>query len=148
MDCQSRQIIPKLSNDLYEAFRRYETLRSQGNTDGEKVDKLKSQIKSAEENLAWASFGLEHVFREMGQLYESFLYCDTAIQICLSTNTKRVIHKIPNIAAKLLYWGHPLEIMDGDAASVPESWIKAVLKEIKSIIEEDKTLYIISVLGI
>ncbi|XP_048748973.2 interferon-induced very large GTPase 1-like [Ostrea edulis] len=148
MDCQSRQIIPKLSNDLFEAFRQYETLRSQSDTEREKVENLKSQIKSAEENLANASFGLEHFFREMGQLYESFFHCDTALQIRVSTNTKRIIDKIPHIAAKLLYWGHSLEIMDGDAASVPESWIKAVFKEIRSIIGEKKTLYVISVLGI
>ncbi|XP_048749508.2 interferon-induced very large GTPase 1-like [Ostrea edulis] len=148
MDCQSRHVIPKLSNDLYQAFREYETLRSQSGIDEKKIETMKSQIKSAEENLAKASFGLEHFFREMGQIYESFMYCNDVMFIRASSKTKLVIAKMPLIAAKLLYWGHPLEIMDGDAASVPECWIKAVFKEIRSVIGENKTVYVISVLGI
>ncbi|XP_056003657.1 interferon-induced very large GTPase 1-like [Ostrea edulis] len=148
MDLLSRQVMPKLTNDLFKTFKKFETLRSQSDVDKKKLETMKSQIKSKQKILANASFGLEHFFREMGQLYESFLHCIETMFIRVSSKTKLVLEKMPQIAAKLLVWGHPLEIMDGDTASVPENWIKAVFKEIGSIIGENKTMYVISILGI
>lgn len=115
MDLLSRQVIPKFTNDLFKTFKKFETLRSQTDVDKNKLEGMKSKEKI----LPNASFGLEHFFREMGQLYESFLHCIQVIFIRVSSKTKLVLEKMSRIAAKLLSWGHPLAIMDGDTASVP-----------------------------
>ena len=78
--------------------------------------------------------GLEHLFREVGQMYEA---------------TQELGHKqlLRNVAAKLLIDGHPLELMDGDAAHVPITWVKAVLTEVGRILDNPKVL-VLSIVGV
>ena len=51
------------------------------------------------------------------------------------------------MVAHLILQGMPFEMMDGDAAFVPLTWVKAVFQAIKNIIG-DKKLFILSVIGI
>ena len=78
--------------------------------------------------------GLEHLFREVGQMYEA---------------TQELGHKqlLRNVAAKLLIDGHPIELMDGDAAHVPITWVKAVLTEVGRILDNPK-VFVLSILGV
>ncbi|XP_068226818.1 interferon-induced very large GTPase 1-like isoform X6 [Palaemon carinicauda] len=105
---------------------------------------LKQQLhlKYSEEELANASFGLEHFLREVAQAYESVssLRCD-------SNNIKQKINCFPRIMAELMLKGFPLELMDGDAAHVPIVWVDAVLQQLKEIIG-NKKMFVLSVLGV
>ncbi|XP_062843521.1 interferon-induced very large GTPase 1-like [Trichomycterus rosablanca] len=84
-----------------------------------------------------ATFGLEHIFREMGQIYES----------SQKTSGERSIFNLPKYAAELIKSGLPMELMDGDAAHVPLIWVSAVLDElIKKL--GDQRVFVLSVLGI
>uniref|UniRef100_A0A671LTK8 VLIG-type G domain-containing protein n=1 Tax=Sinocyclocheilus anshuiensis TaxID=1608454 RepID=A0A671LTK8_9TELE len=61
-----------------------------------------------------ATFGLEHIMREIGQIFESCLSVKKnkkGLQIHLSS--------LLGLAADMLISGFPLELMDGDAAHVP-----------------------------
>ncbi|XP_062389312.1 interferon-induced very large GTPase 1-like [Sardina pilchardus] len=51
------------------------------------------------------------------------------------------------MAAELMISGHPMELMDGDAAHVPLIWVTAVLDELIKIVG-DKRVFVLSVLGI
>lgn len=56
MDLLSRQVIPKFTNDLFKTFKKFGTLRSQSDVDKNKLEAMKSQIKSKEKILANEGF--------------------------------------------------------------------------------------------
>ncbi|XP_062568254.1 interferon-induced very large GTPase 1-like [Saccostrea cucullata] len=85
---------------------------------------------------------LEHLLREIGQIYEAFSEKKNVKQ-----KTKFIINKLPCLAAKLLLLGHPLEIMDGDAENVPLVWLKRVFEESQILIEKKKIVSI-AVIGV
>ena len=90
-----------------------------------------------------ASFGVEHFFRELAQIYE----CTMELQSEVEASKLREAKMFPKVAAQLLLKGYPLEIVDGDAAHIPMEWIKAVLESIKGHIKNSK-MFVLSVLGI
>ena len=55
-----------------------------------------------------ASFGLEHMLREIGQVYE-------AVEQSQFKEGLIKFKDLPQISADLLIEGYPLELMDGDA---------------------------------
>ncbi|KAM7027716.1 interferon-induced very large GTPase 1-like [Passerculus sandwichensis] len=85
-----------------------------------------------------SSIGLEHLLREVGQIYE-------ALQ--LMNSKKDNFFKMPDIAAELMVSGHSVELMDGDASYLPLRWVGAIFD---SLIERlgDKRVFVLSVLGI
>uniref|UniRef100_A0A8C1TEZ8 Zmp:0000000912 n=1 Tax=Cyprinus carpio TaxID=7962 RepID=A0A8C1TEZ8_CYPCA len=102
-----------------------------------------SQLEMLSEKLNAATFGLEHILREIGQIYES--------DVCVKKNTgsgcKIDVRSLPRIVAELMISGYPLELMDGDAAHVPLIWVQAVLEELIKILG-DQRVFVLSVLGI
>ncbi|XP_009984214.1 PREDICTED: up-regulator of cell proliferation [Tauraco erythrolophus] len=95
------------------------------------LDALSNEINDS-------SIGLEHILREVGQIYE-------ALQ---STNSEdECFVKLPEIAAGLMVSGYPIELMDGDASYIPLRWVGAIFDR---LIEKlgDKRVFVLSVLGI
>ncbi|XP_036408712.1 interferon-induced very large GTPase 1-like [Megalops cyprinoides] len=99
------------------------------------------ELEHISEQLNAATFGLEHILREMGQIYESW-QCQPG-----RSKPKLNITAFPEMAAEIMISGYPVELMDGDAAHVPLRWIDAVLDK---VIEKlgDKRVFVLSVLGI
>ncbi|XP_051743923.1 interferon-induced very large GTPase 1-like [Ctenopharyngodon idella] len=111
----------------------------------DKSEQLKTEqteLEKISEELQAATFGMEHIMREIGQIYES---CSS-----VRKNKKDLqVHfsSLPSRAAAMMISGFPLELMDGDAAHVPLIWISAVLDElIKKL--GDQRVFVLSVLGI
>lgn len=102
------------------------------------INDKKTKLESLQENIISSSFGLEHFFRELGQLYEA------ALASQLYGNS---LCRLPQAAAELLIDGYPLELMDGDAAHVPLQWVTAVLEEAAKLLE-DPNIFVLSVLGL
>ncbi|CAM4654461.1 unnamed protein product [Leuciscus chuanchicus] len=97
-----------------------------------------AELDRISKELQAATFGLEHILREIGQMYES----------CKSVNKNKEglpcnFTFLPSLAAEMMISGFPLELMDGDAAHVPVVWVTAVLHELG-----DKRVFVLSVLGI
>ncbi|XP_073700625.1 interferon-induced very large GTPase 1-like [Garra rufa] len=89
-----------------------------------------------------ATFGLEHILREIGQIYES----------CQSVDENKEglpcdFSCLPSLAAEMMISGFPLELMDGDAAHVPVVWVTAVLDQLIQKLG-DQRVFVLSVLGI
>ena len=104
-----------------------------------KVTILKKELESLQEQIIDSSFGLEHLFRELGQVYEA----------AQQSKQEREYYSyyLPKAAAELLIDGYPLELMDGDAAHVPLKWVIAVLKEaVKAL--DNPNVFVLSVLGL
>ncbi|XP_046709027.1 interferon-induced very large GTPase 1-like isoform X2 [Silurus meridionalis] len=110
----------------------------------EKLHKMKpEELKQMSPKMNAASFGLEHLLREMGQIYEASV-----------SEEKNMTGKgignfsyLPELAAELLISGHPVELMDGDTAYVPLTWVSALLDEVIRKLG-DKKVFVLSVLGI
>ncbi|KAM4530994.1 LOW QUALITY PROTEIN: interferon-induced very large GTPase 1-like [Odontesthes bonariensis] len=101
-----------------------------------------TELEQISKKLQSATFGLEHIFREMGQIYEAH------------KSQKEQTHsqqadwvKYPELAADLMISGHPMELMDGDAGQVPLMWISSLLQEVIKKLG-DKRVFVLSVLGV
>ncbi|XP_055365066.1 interferon-induced very large GTPase 1-like isoform X2 [Betta splendens] len=110
-----------------------------------KSDQLKTkqtELEQISKKLQSATFGLEHIFREMGQIYEAHKSLDKPTEEVLTDWSK-----YPELAAELMISGHPLELMDGDAGHVPLTWVSSVLDEVRRKVG-DCRVFVLSVLGI
>uniref|UniRef100_A0A8C2JNY0 VLIG-type G domain-containing protein n=1 Tax=Cyprinus carpio TaxID=7962 RepID=A0A8C2JNY0_CYPCA len=118
-------------------------LKQRGNHD--KYEQLKAEQTKLERisgDLQAAAFGLEHIMREISQIYES---CES-----VQKNKKDLqvdFSSLPSLAAEMMISGSPLELMDGDAAHVPVIWISAVLDQLIQKLG-DQRVFVLSVLGL
>lgn len=139
-DERSRSILPTYLSKYQSDWQALKSARGQKNLTATK--ELRDQLDKSEYHLAEASFGFEHLCREMGQIYEAVCTCKTT-----DKHLEELKLQLPMVTAKLLLLGLPFEIMDGDAANVPILWVKAVLINLREMIG-DKKLLALSVLGI
>ncbi|XP_039462071.1 interferon-induced very large GTPase 1-like [Oreochromis aureus] len=99
-----------------------------------------TELEYISKKLQSVTFGLEHIFREMGQIYEAH-----------KTTHRESRHtdwsKYPELAAQLMISGHPMELMDGDAGHVPLTWISSLLEEVINKLG-DQRVFVLSVLGL
>ncbi|XP_036448260.1 interferon-induced very large GTPase 1-like [Colossoma macropomum] len=101
--------------------------------------KKQEELIKLSEKVDAVTFGLEHIVREMAQIYEAWAECPDKMTAEVST--------LPVVAADLLISGHPLELMDGDAAHVPLTWIQSVLDKVTERLG-DQRVFVLSVLGL
>uniref|UniRef100_A0A672KGP6 Interferon-induced very large GTPase 1-like n=1 Tax=Sinocyclocheilus grahami TaxID=75366 RepID=A0A672KGP6_SINGR len=135
------------SADLYALHQKYNEKWSTGleceeNKEKSEQNKTKqSELERLSEDLQAAAFGLEHIMREIGQIYES---CES-----VKKNKKDLkdFSSLPSLAAEMMISGSPLELMDGDASHVPVIWISAVLDQLVQKLG-DQRVFVLSVLGI
>ncbi|XP_065108894.1 interferon-induced very large GTPase 1-like [Paramisgurnus dabryanus] len=109
----------------------------------EQLKEEQTQLEKMSEKLNEATFGLEHLLREIGQIYESH----ESVKKNKATGYQFSVTSLPRLAAELMVSGYPMELMDGDAAHVPLIWVKAVLDELIKILG-DQRVFVLSVLGI
>ncbi|KAK9980326.1 hypothetical protein ABG768_013696 [Culter alburnus] len=136
------------SADLSHLHHKYGEKWSMVSNPSKSSDKSEAQLLEQRElleiskKLQDATFGLEHILREIGQIYES---CSS-----VKKNKKDLqfdFSSLPSLAAQMMISGFPLELMDGDAAHVPLIWISAVLDELIQKLG-DQRVFVLSVLGI
>ncbi|XP_039456571.1 interferon-induced very large GTPase 1-like isoform X1 [Oreochromis aureus] len=104
------------------------------------LSRKQAELEDISKKLQSASFGLEHIFREMGQIYEAHREIQQE-----SNNTGW--SKYPELAAQLMISGYPMELMDGDAGHVPLTWISSLLEEVIKKLG-DQRVFVLSVLGL
>ncbi|XP_073700563.1 interferon-induced very large GTPase 1-like [Garra rufa] len=112
----------------------------------DKPEQLKAEqteLERISEDLQAAPFGLEHIVREIGQIYES---CSSVKKN--KKDLQMVFSSLPSLAAEMMISGFPLELMDGDAAHVPVIWISAVLDQLIHKLGDQTRVFVLSVLGI
>ncbi|XP_005146518.2 up-regulator of cell proliferation [Melopsittacus undulatus] len=100
--------------------------------------RLLKDIDALSNEINYSSIGLEHILREVGQIYE----------VLESMNSKdECFVKLPEIAADLMVSGYPVELMDGDASYIPLQWVNAIFDSLINKLG-DKRVFVLSVLGI
>nr|XP_025036305.1 interferon-induced very large GTPase 1-like [Pelodiscus sinensis] len=129
--------IADLSSDrLPELHEKYHELWSQDQR--RKNNDLQKQLEELSRKINESTFGLEHLLREVGQIYEA-LDALPGQDVCHL--------KLPQVVADLMVSGYPIELLDGDTSYVPLKWIGAIFDK---LIEKlgDKKVFVLSVLGI
>uniref|UniRef100_A0A3Q3W4S4 VLIG-type G domain-containing protein n=1 Tax=Mola mola TaxID=94237 RepID=A0A3Q3W4S4_MOLML len=123
-----------------EKWSEVQTLKKHDKSD--QLTRKQSELDEISKKLQSATFGLEHIYREMGQIYEAH----ASLQ---KPPKRRQMNwsKYPEMAAELMISGHPMELMDGDAGHVPLTWISSLLNEVVKKLG-NKSVYVLSVLGI
>ncbi|XP_043956226.1 interferon-induced very large GTPase 1-like [Gambusia affinis] len=101
-----------------------------------------TELELLSQKLQSATFGLEHIFREMGQIYEAHKSLKKPL-----LDKQHDWTKYPELAADLMISGHPMELMDGDAGHVPLIWISNLLQEVIKKLG-DPRVFVLSVLGV
>ncbi|XDV12107.1 hypothetical protein PO909_000842 [Leuciscus waleckii] len=137
-----------ISADLSDLHHKYDemwstVLKLKENFDkSEQLKAEQAELERISEELQAAAFGVEHIMREIGQIYES---CSS-----VKKNKKDLqfdFSSLPSLAAEMMISGFPLELMDGDAAHVPVVWISAVLDKLIQKLG-DQRVFVLSVLGV
>ncbi|XP_063417022.1 interferon-induced very large GTPase 1-like [Mytilus trossulus] len=144
LDQRSRSVLPGYLSKYQSDWQTLKTKRD-NQEDGTVIKRYREELKKSELKLAEASFGFEHLCREMGQIFESLNQCKP--EHADAINMRKLADTLPFITAKLLVMGQPFEIMDGDVANIPLCWVRAVLEQLREMLG-DKRLLALSVLGI
>ena len=152
LDDHSRKILPELHNNYQETRDDLIALKEKCQSEeNSQIRELKEKLKIQNEELINASFGLEHLFREMGQIYEARM--DSGGYEVPQT-LKDKANSLPQIMAEIMDEGHALELMDGDASHVPTLWVLAVIEKLKAVCGKNAReknggkIFVLSVLGI
>ncbi|XP_051991089.1 interferon-induced very large GTPase 1 isoform X2 [Xyrauchen texanus] len=102
----------------------------------------KEGLTDLENQIANSSLGVQHFLRELSQLYESeFVHSRSSLY-------KRELKRLPQICAKLLLNGFPLELVDGDASNIPLMWIRDVMMELNNLTKPHNRIRVVTVLGV
>ncbi|XP_074530869.1 LOW QUALITY PROTEIN: interferon-induced very large GTPase 1-like [Halichoeres trimaculatus] len=127
LDNLSRQ---KLS-DLREAYKNQK-----------KSPENKEEIKKIDQQLSNSSLGIEHFFREMGQIYEA------SVSLPETDPSRQQFKHLPKLCAELLLDGLPVELVDGDASNIPLRWVTDVLSELNKLVSPRNKILVVTVLGV
>ena len=154
LDERSRHTLPPLQSQ-YDKWKcelqkpsSDKTARSGSDTE---TQEIRAELAKINDEIILASLGLEHLFRELGQIYEAVMEVPIDQK---QEETFRVLRSkmccLPTVAAELLVAGYPLELMDGDASHVPGTWVTAVLDQLQVLLKHDgiTQIFALSVLGI
>ena len=147
LDDLSRDILPPFYEVIREKRNELHTYQKQRNKTAEAV--CQEELSDLDIKLVDASFGLEHLLREVSQIYEAVMEQDPDAKEEMS----KLIVFFPRIAAKLLFDGFPIELVDGDASHMPQKWISAILSYLSDMAKQeipnagDPKIFVLSVLG-
>ncbi|XP_034471315.1 interferon-induced very large GTPase 1-like isoform X2 [Hippoglossus hippoglossus] len=102
----------------------------------------KEAIKVIDNELSNSSLGIEHFFREMGQIYEA------SVSLPEQDLSRKQLQHLPEICAGLLLDGFPLELVDGDASNIPLTWVSDVLSQLNELVSPKNKILVVTVLGV
>ncbi|CAN0210923.1 unnamed protein product [Lampetra planeri] len=102
------------------------------------ANKIKMDIDDNLKELDHMCLGLEHFFRELGNIYE-------IVQGGQSKNED--ILTFPKLYGELLTQGHAIELLNGDSSKMPEAWLADIFQHISRNFPTLR-IFVISILGL
>nr|CAG8535359.1 7706_t:CDS:2 [Entrophospora candida] len=108
------------------------------NRNQENEMKIRDEITKIWAKVDGMSLGLEHFFRELGQIYKISSVNDPESEIVL---------KLPELYAQLLISGHSIELLDGDAGAISKAWFSAICRRICNAYPGLR-IFVVSILGL
>ncbi|XP_041092721.1 interferon-induced very large GTPase 1-like [Polyodon spathula] len=107
-----------------------------------KFSENKEKIADLDRQISNSSLGIEHLMREMGQLYEA------ACSLPSNSASYQQFHLLPSLGAGLLLDGIPLELVDGDTSNIPVKWVTDVLTELDRKVQHNSRVLVVTVIGV
>uniref|UniRef100_A0A8C6SVQ9 Si:dkey-85k7.12 n=1 Tax=Neogobius melanostomus TaxID=47308 RepID=A0A8C6SVQ9_9GOBI len=107
-----------------------------------KESKNKEVIQEIDRQLSSSSLGIEHFFREMGQIYEA------SVSLPEYHPSREQLQHLPRLCAEMLLEGLPLELVDGDASNIPLTWVTDVLAHLHQLVSGNSKILVVTVLGV
>ncbi|KAJ8369028.1 hypothetical protein SKAU_G00090560 [Synaphobranchus kaupii] len=111
------------------------TEKQEAITVGETQELHNQEMKQPE-----VSLGLEHFTREMGLVFE--------LSILSRGSGADGVLCFPALAADLLLYGLPFELLDGDASTITLQWVGSVLSEVHRRLLRDSRVRVVTILGL
>ena len=130
----SLKTMTKLHDEYHVVSMSLQNKRAETDINSDVLSSEEKHLKQLEESISKCSFGLEHIIRELAQLYQL-------------SSSDIMIRDYASAAADMLLSGHPLELVDGDSSYIPMKWFNAVYSSLKKKTDNAK-VSVISVLGI
>ena len=148
----SRIFLPKLYNQykdwMVESYSVYSDTEDFAERNAKQEEAKKNLFKTAE-CITRSSLGIEHIFRELGQVYEAFLSCnDSKLKSSVKNYLKFSPTLLAGTAAHFILQGQSFEIVNGDDNHVPITWVSDVLTRLSDIVGTNNKIFVVSVLGI
>ncbi|PKK72960.1 hypothetical protein RhiirC2_864728 [Rhizophagus irregularis] len=131
----SRLSMIESSKARNKAVSKKEELRKSSLEDEKTIQDEIAKIWAEVDNM---SLGLEHFFRELGQIYKIFSVYNPNDEIVL---------ELPKLYSELLISGHTIELLNGDNGTISEAWFSAICKHI-CIKYPNLRIFVISILGL
>jgi hypothetical protein len=135
LDKMSLKVLGSLQVQYRDAWLNIQKKKKQQKLDSSEQHSQSDEVmhlKQLEKAIIESSFGLEHIIREMAQMFQL---------------TEISLFSYAGAAADMLLAGQPLELMDGDSSYIPFKWFNAVFSKLVRKTNNAK-LFVISVLGI
>ena len=145
LDDKSRDNLPALHREYNRCWNECNESKKQYKTAQGHNKRLQDKLSAAAQKLLEASLGVEHIIREIGQMYAIAItrgfeeYEDSVLRTTLPC--------FPDIVAQLMLDGFPLELMNGDSSTIQLTWIQAVFNRLHIILKDQK-IFVLSVLGV
>jgi len=133
--CNAETQKKRLQLSQHKADLRKVMTNSQGNS--KVTERIRKNVTDTLNVMDSMNLGVEHFFREVGYLYE----------LQLNNPTERDVLSLPQYVAELFLNGHPIELLDGDAAEVQTLWLNAIFKVVAEK-HPKLRVYVISILGL
>ena len=118
--------------DAWINMQRKKKQQSLNSPDQQFLSNEEMHLKRLEDTIVASSFGLEHILREIAQMFQLTDICSI---------------NYAGAAADMLLSGQPLELMDGDSSYIPLKWFNSVYSKLVRKTNNAK-IFVISVLGI
>uniref|UniRef100_A0A3B4AZ63 VLIG-type G domain-containing protein n=1 Tax=Periophthalmus magnuspinnatus TaxID=409849 RepID=A0A3B4AZ63_9GOBI len=142
MDAHATENLSSIQQSYEQKLAEVLALKKKADKSSEGLKLEEAELKKMSSKLQSATCGLEHIFREMEQIYEAHK--------SLNKQPKKEQpdwSKYPELAAELMISGHPMELMDGDAGHIPLIWISSLIDQLIHKLG-DKRVFVLSVLGV
>ena len=148
LDDLSQKMLPPLYTELHQLRTKLSDIQGKGPAlCGETTEKAcLKELQQLDARMVNASFGVEHLMREVSQQYEAVVENGAVFSPPI------IVNDLPQIAAQMLCDGFTLELLDGEASHMPKKWISEVLRNLARLLKgkskNDPRIYVLSVLGI
>ena len=145
LDDISRRILPTLQKKYSKAWDQYNEAKNLKNE--KQQETLRRELNQISQDITDSSLGVEHILREVGQMYTVVSDIPTGSIDRLLLNAFKAL---PDVVADLMInHGFPLELMDGDSSSVHSTWVEAVFLSLQQNERlKHKKIFVLSVLGV
>ena len=129
---EMRLLLSKLKNHLKKAMVNLDKNRND-------IEHIRKKVADTQNVIDNMNLGLEHFFREVGDLYK--------LELLREGGSNTDVLMLPSKVADLFLNGHYVELLDGDSGQIRMHWLNAIFKHVHEK-HPKLRVYVISIIGL